>query len=101
MRLISGAANLAVIPFRDGINLKKMKKPLRRVVEPVLTIGLVVLAFTFIPWLSKGDAPKGSIAERVKDSASSLKAEIKGKVGRTVDKAQNLDVNLNAKPDAP
>ncbi len=28
-RLIAGVANLSVVPFRDGINLSKMKKPFR------------------------------------------------------------------------
>ena len=60
-RLIAGVANLSVVPFRDGINLSKMKKPFRRVLEPLLTIGLVILAFTFIPWLSTGKAAKGSL----------------------------------------
>ena len=54
-RLISGAFNLAVIPFRDGINWKRMKKPMQRLLEPAFTIGLVGLAFAFIPWLSKGE----------------------------------------------
>ena len=26
-RLVAGAANLAVVPLRDGVNAKKMKKP--------------------------------------------------------------------------
>ncbi len=64
-RLISGAFNLAVIPFRDGINWKRMKKPMQRLLEPAFTIGLVGLAFAFIPWLSKGgtssDFPRGPI----------------------------------------
>jgi len=51
-RLISGFANLAVIPFRDGINWKRLKKPTRRLIEPVFTIGMVVAAFTFLPSLS-------------------------------------------------
>ena len=48
--------NLAVIPFRDGINMKRLKKPLRRVIEPAITIGLVGLAFAFLPWLVQGGA---------------------------------------------
>jgi hypothetical protein len=54
-RLVSGVFNLVVIPFRDGINLHRLKKPIRRVVEPALTIGLVGLAFAFLPWLSKAE----------------------------------------------
>ena len=61
--------NLAIIPFRDGINMGKMKKPLRRVIEPAVTIGLVIVAFIFIPWLSSGLAAKGNIAERFRSSA--------------------------------
>jgi hypothetical protein len=60
-RLVSGGANLAVIPFRDGIDPKKMKNPIWRVVEPAITIALVILAFTFIPRLSGGGSAKGSI----------------------------------------
>ncbi len=85
VRLASGAANLAVIPFRDGINPGKMKKPIRRVIEPAITIGLVVIAFTFIPWLSVGQTAKGSIADRIRSGAKELKQEIKGEVSRVVD----------------
>jgi hypothetical protein len=91
-RLVSGAANLAVIPFRDGINLKKMKKPLRRVIGPAVTIGLVILAFTFIPWLSGGGAAGGSIKSRLTASAGALKQEMKDSVNEAVDKAKSLEV---------
>ena len=64
-RLVSGCANLAVIPLRDGFDFQKMKRPFRRVIEPAITIGLVILAFTFIPWLSFGDAADKSIRDRL------------------------------------
>ena len=99
-RLISGIANLAVIPLRDGIDLKKMKKPIWRLIEPVVTIALVVLAFTFIPSLSGAGPAKESIRVR-EASARSLGEEIEGKVSRTVEKAKKLDINLNAKTDKP
>jgi hypothetical protein len=57
-RLISGFVNLAVIPLRDGINWKRLKKPIGRLIEPVLTIGLVGAAFIFLPSLSKGGTGK-------------------------------------------
>jgi hypothetical protein len=84
-RLVAGGANLAVIPFRDGINMNKMKKPLRRVIEPAVTIGLVIAAFAFIPWLSTDTAAKGDIAHRIRSSAEDLKKEVKGEVNRVVD----------------
>lgn len=84
-RLVAGVANLSVVPFRDGINLGKLKKPAWRVAEPALTIGLVVLAFTFIPWLSRGQSARGSIVDRIRSGARELKKDMKGEVDRAVD----------------
>ena len=84
-RIAAGVANLAVIPFRDGIDFSKMKKPAQRVAEPIVTIGLVVLAFMFVPWLSKGQSAKGSIAERIRSGAHDLKKEMKDEVDKVVD----------------
>jgi len=84
-RLVAGGANLAIVPFRDGIDFKKMKKPLGRVLEPAVTIGLVILAFTFIPWLSSGQSAKGSIVDRVRSGAQALKQDMKGQVDQVVD----------------
>jgi hypothetical protein len=99
-RLISGFANLVVIPFRDGISegvrflippltfvylaqhWKKVKKPVERLIEPVATIGLVALAFIFIPWLAHGDMGQGtkprtglsSFADKLEDELERAKA---------------------------
>ena len=80
-RLVSGAANLAIVPFRDGLDWKKMKKPLRRVAEPALTIGLVGLAFVFVPWLATGEPAKrgiggviGSLEKRTQEELEKAKA---------------------------
>ncbi len=98
-RLVSGAANLAVVPFRDGINLSKMRKPIRRVADPALTIGLVILAFTFIPWLSSGKSAKGSIGDRIRSGAEVLEKDIKDEVEKVADKAKALDIEkLGAGP---
>ena len=92
-RIVAGVANLAVIPLRDGFNLKKYKKPLRRVIEPVATIAVVVLAFTFIPWLSKGKASTGSISERLRATAEELERDIKGEVDKVSAKAKDLNID--------
>jgi hypothetical protein len=84
-RLIAGAANFSLVPFRDGINWKKMKKPAWRIAEPALTIVAVVLAFTFIPSLSQGRADSGNFADRVVSGAEDLKKEMKGEVDKVVD----------------
>jgi hypothetical protein len=99
-RVISGFANLVAIPFRDGIgqgvsflippltfvylarHWHKVKKPVRRLIEPVITIGLVGLAFVFIPWLAHGDTGPGAkpvtglsgFAEQLEDEISQAKA---------------------------
>jgi hypothetical protein len=91
-RIVAGVANLAVIPFRDGINFSKMKKPLWRVIEPVVTIVVVVAAFTFIPWLSGGAPAKGTLTERLSAGAASLREEVEGKVESAADKAKGLDL---------
>ena len=87
-RLVAGGANLAVIPFRDGINLSKMKKPFRRVIEPAITIGLVILAFTFIPWLSTGESAHGTITDRISAGVESLEKDMKGEAAKIGDKAK-------------
>jgi hypothetical protein len=90
-RLAAGAANLAVIPLREGINLNKMRKPFRRVIEPAITIGLVLLAFTFIPWLARGGPAEGNVTSRLGASARELEGEMEGTVGTAVDKARALE----------
>src|SRR5262249_34109065 len=84
-RLVAGLANLAVVPLKDGVNARKLKKPAWRVAEPALTIVLVLLAFTFIPWLSRGNSGGGSIVGRLRSEASDLKKEMKGEVRRVSD----------------
>ena len=80
-RLVSGVANLAVVPLREGLAVNRMKKPLRRVLEPVLTIGLVVLAFTFIPGLSRsGSVKKGTVAARLRAGVDALEEDMKAEV---------------------
>jgi hypothetical protein len=93
-RMVAGAANLVAVPLRDGIGTKskRLKKPLRRVIEPVVTIGLVVLAFTFIPWLSAGETKGEPLTQRLRDTAKGLRKEMAGELESTVDQAKNLDV---------
>jgi hypothetical protein len=78
-RLISGFANVAVIPFRDGISRKRLKKPMRRLIEPVFTIGLVAAAFLFLPGLSgkpvkhRGPGFLQKLDQRLQDASSAEK----------------------------
>ncbi|WP_435008658.1 hypothetical protein P12x_005868 [Tundrisphaera lichenicola] len=97
-RVVTGLANIAVVPFREGIaqgimflippltfvymskHWNKLRKPTLRVVGPILTIGMVLLAFTFIPSLS--NRGKGAASLGVRDEAAALKREMIGEVKR-------------------
>jgi hypothetical protein len=87
-RLISGVFNIAVIPFRDGINPKRLKKPIHRLIEPAITIGLVGLAFAFIPWLSKG----GTSEEILQGHFRTGLEKFQRKIEDVQEKAKALDV---------
>lgn len=57
---------------------KSMKKTTMRFVEPALTIGLVILAFAFIPWLSSGtNRADATIGERLRSEAGVLKSDVR------------------------
>ena len=81
-RLVSGFANLVVIPFRDGINLKRMKKPFRRFIEPAITIGLVGLVFAFSPWLSKGGTSKGILPGHMRAGLEGFEKKLEDEQGK-------------------
>jgi hypothetical protein len=91
-RIVAGLAGLASVPLRSGLDAGKMKKPFRRVAEPVITVGLIIAAFTFIPWLSSGSASKGTVVERLKANTKSLRAEMKGELRKTAGKAADIDL---------
>lgn len=106
-RVGAGLANLVVIPFRDspvqGVlflippltfyylwkNWDRVRKPVLRVLGPIGTIGLVVLAFSFIPWLRPGGADPGTVEGRLTSGAAELKAGIKDQIRS----AKDVDVD--------
>jgi hypothetical protein len=92
-RIAAGGFNIGLSFLRDGFNFKKMGKSIRRVLESAATIGLVILAFTFIPWLATGESSKGSVPERVRAGAGTLKKDMASKVATVFDKAKDLDVS--------
>ena len=98
-RIVAGVANLVVIPFRQsplqGVlflippmtffymaqHWHKMQWPVKRIVGPILTIGMVALAFLVEPWIRGEGKSKGSIQDQVKASARTLKKGIANQVG--------------------
>jgi hypothetical protein len=99
-RFASGLANLVVIPFRDNplkgvlflfppytlyylwANWGRVRKPVYRIAEPLLTLGLVVGAFAYVPFLA-GDrpAPSGDVRTRLEAGARGLREGVETKVG--------------------
>ena len=106
-RLVAGIANLALIPFRDGLiqgilflippisifycmaNWKRVKKPLKRIIEPALTLAAVVAAFTFIPWLG-GRLPEGDVKAQLTSGVQELRSGIENEMGNLPGKIQRL-----------
>jgi predicted Zn finger-like uncharacterized protein len=106
-RLITGLANLVVIPFREspiqGIaflippftffylsqHWAKVRKPVLRIVGPLVTIVLVVAAFAFVPLLSGRAPERGDVVGQLKSGVSNLRSEVRGKV----EQVPNLDVD--------
>src|SRR5262249_7838121 len=89
-RLATAGAGLASVPLRDGLNWKKLKKPLRRLAEPVMTIGLVGLAFLFIPFLSTGKPSTKGVAGRINAGLEALEKRALGELdtAKAIEEAQ-------------
>jgi hypothetical protein len=96
-RLVTGFFNLVVIPFRDGINFKRLKKPIRRVVEPAITVGLVGLAFAFIPWLSKSDTSDGTFSGQLRAGVREIERKFEDAKEKATDKAKPLGIGPDDK----
>jgi hypothetical protein len=90
--LCAGIGNLVIVPLRDGLNARKLKKPFRRVAEPVVTTALVILAFSFVPWLASSGAGSGSISERLRAGARDIEKDVESEVGTIVEKAQKVAI---------
>lgn len=64
--------------YKVATHWKASKKATMRFVEPALTIGIVLLAFAFIPWLSSGAAPEDApISQRLRAEAGALKSDMR------------------------
>jgi hypothetical protein len=108
-RLATGLANLILIPFRDNpilgvlffippitvvyciANWKRVKKPVKRIIEPALTLAAVVLAFTFVPWLH-GARPRstGDLNAELRQGVEELESDIRKQVGTLPSELRNL-----------
>jgi len=104
---VAGMANLLVIPFREspiqGVlflvppitfiylyqNWNKVRKSVQRIIGPIATIGLVILAFVIAPMLHGESKKNQSIKDRVTEGVGSAREAISKKL----DKASGLNVD--------
>jgi len=98
-RIVAGVANLVVIPFREspiqGVlflippltfiymaqHWHKTERPVKRILGPILTIGMVAMAFMVEPWLKGEGKSKGSIQDQGKAGVRSLEKGIAKQIG--------------------
>jgi hypothetical protein len=73
---------------------KKLKRPTARVLGPLLTIGLVVAAFMFIPSLSGESLGANDLKGRLQSSVKDIGRTIEGKAGRL----KSIDLKSLATP---
>jgi hypothetical protein len=101
VRLIAGLANLIVIPFRksplNGVlflippltffhiwrHWDKLRKPVGRVIGPAFALTVVVLAYAFVPGLSRASCTGGSLQHRLEASVNILHGDVTRQVNQT------------------
>jgi len=112
VRLIAGLANLIVIPFEKspltGVlflippitffhiwrHWNKLRKPVKRVAGPAFALALVVLAYAFVPGLSRAGRTSGGLERRLEASVDILKGDVTRQVDQTTRDARTLKTKV-------
>jgi hypothetical protein len=112
IRLIAGLANLVVIPFEKspltGVlflippitfvhiwrHWNKLRKPVKRVIGPAVALGLVVLAYAFVPGLSRASRTTGGLERRLEASVGLLKRDVTRQVDQSTSDARTLKAKV-------
>jgi hypothetical protein len=112
VRLIAGLANLIVIPFEKspltGVlflippitffhiwrHWNKLRRPVKRVVGPAFALALVVLAYAFVPGLSRAGRTSGGLERRLEASVGILKGDVTHQVDQTTSDARTLKAKV-------
>lgn len=115
VRLIAGLANLVIIPFRksplNGVlflippwtflyirkHWNQLEKPVKRVIGPIVTLVLVVVAYAFVPGLSQASRATGTARERLRGASDVLKRDVKGQVDEARIEAKSLQRDVQNK----
>jgi hypothetical protein len=112
VRLGAGLFNLVVIPFRDNpvkgllflfppvtiyylwTNWYKWRKPIRRIMSPVLTLVLVIAAYAYVPWLNGNKKAQAKLQDRLGDAVEAIKTDVSGSLQEAGKKASELKEEL-------
>jgi len=96
VRIGAGLFNLVVIPFRDnpvkGLlflfppvtafylwqNWSKWRKPIRRIIGPVVTLAVVIAAYVYVPWINGNKRAQANIKDRIDTAVESIKKDVTG-----------------------
>lgn len=110
--LIAGVANLIALRFRKNpmqgllflippvalyymwTNSAKWKKPISRIMTPMITLVLVIAAYAYIPWLNGDKTAKGNWKDKLKKGAETLEHDIEEKLSEAGTKAGELKDKL-------
>jgi hypothetical protein len=112
VRIGTGVANLLAIVFRQsptqGIlflippmmfvyirsHWNQVRKPVRRIIEPVITLVVVVAAYMLIPGLGRPQSNANNVRDRVQGAVKSLKSDVSGGVKSVQQNVKSLETNL-------
>jgi hypothetical protein len=102
-RIVAGLGNLIFVPLRDGLNTKKLKKPLRRVIEPVVTMtandNWVELTLRYIVDYRKRRSTKDALFSRILDAIEASEGRVSmASMTIALVQAPKLDVRLADNP---
>jgi hypothetical protein len=115
VRLIAGLANLIVIPFRksplNGVlflippltffhiwrHWDKLRKPVGRVIGPAFALTVVVLAYAFVPGLSRASRTNGSLQHRLEASVNILHGDVTRQVNQTSGDVKRISKGVERK----
>ncbi|MSR56465.1 MAG: hypothetical protein EXS05_02190 [Planctomycetaceae bacterium] len=110
--LAAGVSNLIAIQFRGNVvkgllflippvtvyylwtNSTKWKKPIRRVMTPIVTLAIVMAAYAYIPWLNGNKASQANWKERIEGAVDTIKHDVGGSMSEVGEKARELKGKL-------
>jgi hypothetical protein len=110
--LAAGVSNLIALQFRGspvkGIlflfppvalyylwtNSAKWRKPINRIMTPIVVLCAVIGAYVYIPWLNGNKASQGDWADRIEGAVETIRHDVDGSLSEAKEKANELKDQL-------